>query len=353
MNAPAHPVPFKEGAILIRNETLSVSAFQNRLSVQLSLGVILSFDCQLIEGVLVLRHLPLMDVNIAFGATLAAIEAAFLCYPSQDKLHLQVADSLSCLFLPSGVAVQHGKALIVFASMFWQLPGRWIVSLPSDRYPMQRWGAEKSQMPARAPKVQGLLYERYIPWMGCDIQLRVVDIERDLALFNQWMNEPRVAAFWEESGDLDYHRRFLERRLQDPGVIPIVGCYDGEPFGYFEVYWVKEDRLAAYCTAEDFDRGFHLLIGNVKFRGRSSVCAWFPSLVHFMFLDDCRTQRVLAEPRSDNQKLLRCADRLGFTREYDFDFPHKRATLISQTRSEFFERGGHLSGRGALTVLEA
>lgn len=47
-----------------------------------------------------------------------------------------------------------------------------------------------------------------------------------------------------------------------------------------------------------------MLVGSNKLRGPQRVRAWLPSLVHHCFLDDARTQRVMAEPNEKNEKML-------------------------------------------------
>ena len=61
-----------------------------------------------------------------------------------------------------------------------------------------------------------------------------------------------------------------------------------------------------------------------------------PSISHYLFLDDPRTQRLVIEPRIDNAKMLRSLARSGYALEKTFDFPHKRAMLGTLTRERFF-----------------
>ena len=41
------------------------------------------------------------------------------------------------------------------------------------------------------------------------------------------MNDPRVAAIWEDGGDLSYHRDFIAGRLADPRTLPLIGTFGG------------------------------------------------------------------------------------------------------------------------------
>ena len=127
----------------------------------------------------------------------------------------------------------------------------------------------------------------------------------DTELLHEWMNQPRVAAAWGVSGPIETQETFLKNALNDKHSFPAIGCWAGKPFGYFELYWVKEDQLGRHLTGSDvndWDRGFHALVGEQEFRGRHRVNVWTSALVHYFWLCDPRTQRVLVEPRTDNVK---------------------------------------------------
>jgi RimJ/RimL family protein N-acetyltransferase len=163
-----------------------------------------------------------------------------------------------------------------------------------------------------------------------------VDLHRDLERFNRWMNEPVVAASWREEGDPAKHQAYLQNIDADPHVTGLIVSLDEEPFGYFEVYWAKEDRIAPFYDVDDFDRGWHVLIGEPRFRGKPFVTAWLPSISHYLFLDDYRTQRIVIEPRSDNHKMIRNLAKCGYANLKELDFPHKRAMLGMLLRERFF-----------------
>ena len=126
----------------------------------------------------------------------------------------------------------------------------------------------------------------------------------DVELLHKWMNDPRVAHSWGEDGPIEHQQRFLEGGLKNKHSMPVIGCFDGKPFAYFEIYWVKEDRLGAYLGGNigDFDRGVHLLVGEQEFRGSHRVKVWLSALIHYCWLADSRTQAVMLEPRVDNEK---------------------------------------------------
>lgn len=191
--------------------------------------------------------------------------------------------------------------------------------------------------PLRAPHHQGFHYRRYIPHLGKTITFRLTNIETDLVTFHQWHNQHRVSFFWELNKPIEELKEYMTKGHQDPHQIPLVVEIDGEMVGYYEMYWVKEDRLGPYYDSDAFDRGFHFLIGNKKFLGYNITDSIIKSGLHLLFLDDARTRKIMAEPRSDNQKVLKYAEAsVGWTKLKEFDFPHKRAALLENRREIFF-----------------
>ena len=120
----------------------------------------------------------------------------------------------------------------------------------------------------------------------------------DTSLLQMWLAKPRVSAFWGT-----YHAGFLSDALRSRHSFPAIGLWDGVPFGYFEVYWVREDTLGRHmggAEALDFDRGIHALVGEEWARGR--VQQWLSGLVHWCWQVDNRTMNIYLEPRVDNER---------------------------------------------------
>lgn len=128
--------------------------------------------------------------------------------------------------------------------------------------------------------------------------------ETDVAILHRWMNNQRVSHFWGEEGPQSHQERFLQNALSSKHSFPVIGCWNGKPFGYFEIYWAKEDVLGGYLgrDVDNWDRGLHCLVGEEEFRGAHRVHVWLSALVHYCWLADLRTNQVLLEPRVDNEK---------------------------------------------------
>ena len=194
-----------------------------------------------------------------------------------------------------------------------------------------------NQHQLRPFKKEGIYYQNYYPEIDKNLTLRSINIEADLDLFHEWHHQPRVAYLWDLNWPKEKLKEYLLKTQDDPHMISMILEFDQEPVGYFEAYWAKEDRIAPYYEVEDYDRGFHFLIGNKCYLGRQNTCAAVRSIMHFIFLDESRTNRIVVEPRSDNQKVLKYAQLVpGWRFIKEFDFPHKRAALLMADRDDFF-----------------
>ncbi|MET0793429.1 MAG: GNAT family N-acetyltransferase [Polyangiaceae bacterium] len=269
---------------------------------------------------------------------LAALDASFSRYPSATEVSLTCPRGSLGELVQSGLVRTLGAGeFTVSREAFWQQPEVWRPA-PAPPCPVQYTLSAGKRHPIRPPKPSGVVYRRHIPWLDKTLTFRTPE-ERDLPRFSQWMNDPVVAHFWQEQGDLEKHRAYLEGIARDPHIASLIGSFDSEPFGYFEVYFAKENRLSPFYDARDFDRGWHVLVGEARFRGAPYLTAWMPSLSHYLFLDDWRTERIVIEPRSDNAKMLKSLTRCGYAVLKEFEFPHKRAALGMLLRERFFADG--------------
>lgn len=271
--------------------------------------------------------------------TLAACEA--LTNHATEEVLVVLNRSLwqarEAALLASGAArALDEESLGVFPELLWQLPALWLPE-PQVPCPQVMMPGPHGAHPLRAAKPQGRLYRRHIPWLDQDFSLRSLDAEADLDLFHRWMNDTRVAAFFDEAGTLDQHRAYLARMAGDPHMMPVLGCLDDEPLFYFELYWARENRIGAHYEAGAWDRGWHVLVGEDHARGADYITAWLPSLMHYMFLVEPRTQALVGEPAASHVQQIRNLTRSGFARVKDFDFAHKRAALVRLERDHFFK----------------
>lgn len=258
-------------------------------------------------------------------------EAAFQRCPG--AVRLRVADGPALAGIATGRL--EGDALVERAA-FHQLPLLW--RRASASYPLLRsgLGPADGRPPLRPPQPTGLIYRRWLPHLGTTLSLRAIDRRRDLARFHAWMNQPRVAFYWDLAQDEAALDRYLAEQEADPHLYGVIGSFDDEPVSYFEFYWAMEDRLGPHYDAEEFDRGWHGLVGNPRHLGRPKTQAWFTAVTHCLFLDEPRTRRIMGEPRASHTKMLSYCATTAYTKLKEFDFPHKRAALVCCERERFF-----------------
>ncbi|KAF8425968.1 acyl-CoA N-acyltransferase [Tirmania nivea] len=239
------------------------------------------------------------------------------------------------------------ETFYIYSKSFWQIPPDTFYQQSADSdniyaiypHPLQfSLPTTNGRHPLRPkPPAPGTtFYKRYIPSLNSFLTFRTANLETDVPILHKWMNNPRVDAFWGEAGPETHQHEFLKKGLEDNHCFPVIGSWRafGEevPFGYFEIYWVKEDRLAGYTETADWDRGVHVLVGEEKFRGSHRVNVWLSSLVHYMFLSDPRTMTLMLEPRVDNEKFISYLTKAGFYKEREFAFPHKQAAVMKLQR---------------------
>lgn len=186
-----------------------------------------------------------------------------------------------------------------------------------------------------------ILYTQDIPHLQRTIRLRVIDRKLDLDTFHEWHNQTRVAHFWELNQSKTELLGYISKSLHDPHLMPVIAELGDknqfEPVGYFEIYWTKEDRLGPYYDAQDYDRGFHLLIGNQKYLGFENTDAILKHVCHYIFQSEPKTESIMGEPRHDNEKILKYLETFkAWERIKEFDFPHKRAVLLRCDRQKFY-----------------
>ncbi|EMN1932302.1 acetyltransferase, partial [Burkholderia ambifaria] len=159
----------------------------------------------------------------------------------------------------------------------------------------------------------------------------------DAARVARWFDEPRVRDGWPGTQP-GAHGTAPDA---DPHITPLVGCFDGEPFAYVEACWLKEDPLAPHVGARDYDRGLRMLVGESRWRGPHRVAGWLPSVVHYLFLDDPRTEAVGCAVPAGRARVVDTLARHGFARQRRLALADAQPLWMRTLRETFFS-GRHV-----------
>ncbi|OLL25838.1 putative lysine N-acyltransferase [Neolecta irregularis DAH-3] len=224
---------------------------------------------------LLLNHLFLykIDCKVSTDGKPSKPREIIIAVGDRDKTTNPVLSLLGNL----DIAESRGQSPLLFAIGFaefwqWDIGGKegWRKSsaLPN---PLRNIFTGPFRHPRRPTAPMGLLYQRFIPSLNETFSLQVANPAADIENFHEWMNNPRVVEFWGEKGSKERHLEYLTKVTADRHCIPTFGYFNGTPFAYFEIYWAKEDHVSPYANANDWDRGWHILVGNEKFRGSHRV----------------------------------------------------------------------------------
>ncbi|KVF49421.1 GNAT family N-acetyltransferase [Burkholderia cenocepacia] len=195
--------------------------------------------------------------------------------------------------------------------------------------------------PRRPPAPRGEVYARDLPALGVRFTLRGWQPAEDAERLARWFDEPRVRDGWPGAPPAQRGAEDRQPQEADPHVTPLIGCFDGEPFAYFEAFWLKEDALGPHVAARDYDRGLRMLVGESRWRGPHRVAGWLPCVVHYLFLDDLRTEAVGCAVPAGHTRVADHLARHGFARQRRLALADARPLWMRTLRETFFS-GRHV-----------
>lgn len=180
---------------------------------------------------------------------------------------LSNSDEIRDYLLTSGLGRRHPKPvaddILISRVAFWQGAGThvhkrgWLRDYSNVVANFPAWGdftrttSVITSHPLRPPKPPPgtILYRRFCPLIGQTYAVEYIDpnSEKHMEAFHRWHNDERVNSQWNEAGSLEQHKAYIQRQHEDPHVWPVMGTWDGELMGYFEVFWVKVTIFFFFC----------------------------------------------------------------------------------------------------------
>ncbi|SNX81345.1 uncharacterized protein MEPE_00050 [Melanopsichium pennsylvanicum] len=279
--------------------------------------------------------------------------------PSQLKTYL-VTSKLAILdpstpptpSIPGAKTQVNTTRLLISRAAFWQGHGSptpcfapWVLPLADDATIIAFDSSNSETItsplaePFKPPASAGPIYSRFIPGLNSHLTFRVASSSnsKDVDLLTAWHATDRVNEGWRQRLSREDQLAGLQQGEKNPYTIGLIGEWDGQPWGYVEIYYSKHSNLKDFYDAGQHDRGFHALVGDEKFRGPHRVRSWMGSVVHLMFLLDPSTKQGVSEPRLSNTKMVEYEQMVGGNVEKFIDFGHKRAALVVFGKQRFFQ----------------
>jgi hypothetical protein len=138
------------------------------------------------------------------------------------------------------------------------------------------------------------------PCTSIEKQFENTPSDRDF-LFD-WMKDMSSDSIRGEADDPSQQEEYLRPNFRSRHRFPILGYWDGKPYAFFEMYWVKEDELGQLLDGvANYDRGIHLVVEKKQEQtSPHRMAIYLSALVHYCLLADTRTEAVIMEQRVDN-----------------------------------------------------
>lgn len=186
----------------------------------------------------------------------------------------------------------------------------------------EQLGAEEVPAPTPAPQLAA-------PWA-----LRMVGPGgSDLDIVHRWMNEPHVAAFWNQAWSRTQWSDYLAAQLTGDESRPYLVDYEAKPVAYVEIYKAIHHPIATHYDSLPTDLGLHIAIGEASLTGRGYGKEICRLLIGAIFTSDPSCRRIVAEPDIRNCAARRLFASLGMQLVGEFDLSYKRAALYICQRS--------------------
>lgn len=204
------------------------------------------------------------------------------------------------------------------------------VGVPNPILPLRHFARAAVAPPA------SVIHRRVFDGYDAPLELRPLDLARDLELLHAWFAQPYAREFWQQHGPLAELEAWYAELAASPYHGAFLGTLGGEPRFVVETYWAPRDVVGAHYPVRPGDHGFHFLVAPPaqplpRFTRR---CC---QLATEMLLASPEVERVIAEPDHRNAAARRVFADVGFRLLDEVALPDKRAALLVCTRESLAE----------------
>lgn len=155
----------------------------------------------------------------------------------------------------------------------------------------------------------------------------------DLAMLHEWLHRPHVSAWWGDAGTAaEVEQDYLPLTLASSTTRGYIALLDNEPIGFIQVYVVMGSGDGWWEQETDPGaRGIDQFLANLDQLGQGLGSAMVDAFVNQLFQDETVT-KVQTDPAPENQRAIRCYQRVGFVSVGEVITPDGAALLMVKQR---------------------
>lgn len=157
--------------------------------------------------------------------------------------------------------------------------------------------------------------------------------EVHIPLLRQWLKEPHVSEFWQETEDeAEFRQKFLNQ-LPERGVFPFIISLESTPIGYIQYYEARKVGGGWWPTAKEGTFGIDQFIGEPTFIGRGFGTRIIRQFMQELFQKP-NVVEIITDPEPRNKRAIRAYEKAGFRSVGEIETPGGKALLMRAARSD-------------------
>lgn len=150
-------------------------------------------------------------------------------------------------------------------------------------------------------------------------------------LLRQWLKEPHVAEFWQETEDEEELRKKFLNKLPARGVVSFIISVNAKPVGYIQYYEACKVGDGWWPEAKEGTFGIDQFIGDPDLIGKGFGTEIIKTFVHQLFSQP-KIKEIITDPESKNKRAIRVYEKVGFKAVGEIKTPGGDALLMRMER---------------------
>lgn len=149
----------------------------------------------------------------------------------------------------------------------------------------------------------------------------------NLHIIEKWLKEPHVKEFWDDGESWkESYEKYLLRTSPDT-VKQFLVHHEDTPIGYIQFYWASKVGDGWWEGFPDGVVGIDQYIGEPSFIGKGHGTKMISEFISYL-KSNFEISKIITDPSPDNQRAIRCYEKVGFKSVEEIDTPDGRELLM-------------------------